>query len=569
MGTDSFLVNAMREFAPKVNTDIMNGLTVPQMQFFEKSIDEMWKTVAKDFPPPLKYRGYHVCQPDEEFINEPRQKRGSRPEVDVAPNDIYMTKYLFDFIDKDGVVEKISFYMFLPFVREAGTLMLSGARYVISPMLGDVVLSYENGKVFCQFSRAKFHIHNVMHTLMIDDTVSSFNIPWARLYNLSTSKETIRISLLHYMLAKYGLRGTFKKFMPKVPVLFFDEAPDPEQYPADQWVTIKSHKPTIKPFYGGTNVVVLAKRSEWEAAPFWSKTMMASLYYILDRFGSGGAAIWGGEMRAAEKWSEDTTHWRLLMGLILWERTKNPAIIVEDIHKHISSLDRYIDDMVRPRAQRIGFTGRDLYDFFAMCVECWEDWALNWYKKSAPVYDKELNVLYQVNNKIMQAIFKFYFDLENEVAKAPITADTVRKLLKDKIKTRMIFHIRKDSNSYVTPIAYSGDNKFCKITATVVPQKGNSAGGDGAGAASVRLHASIGEVTSALNLTKKESTGLTRFNPYVQLDNLMYVRRNPNVSWLTDKVQAILDQDMKTDLPSTLSDDLDIDELRRGAGDDD
>lgn len=572
MGMDSQLIAALREFAPPVNQDILRGITVPQMRFFEQSIHEIFLTIAKDFPPQLKYRGFAPCLPDEEFKNEPRQKRGSREEVDVAPNDIYMTRYLFEFIHPDGTIEAFPpHYMFLPHVGPAGTLMLSGARYVISPMLGDVVLSFENGKVFCQFSRAKFHINNLMHTVLIDDAISAFNVPWARLYNLNTSKETIRISLLHYMLARHGLRATFKKYAPDLDAQFFDGMPDEAKYPKSEWVYIQSQRPTLKPFYGGTDVVTLVRRAAWDAAPFWTRTFVTSLYYVLDRFGKGGSEIWGAEMKAAPKWSEDIEYWRYLMGLILWERTKQPAIIVEDINKHMGSLDRYIDDIVRPRAERIGFKGKDLYDFFAMCIEQWADWTLNWYKKSAPVYDKEINVLYQVNNRIMQAIFKFYFDLENEATKGPITMDTVKKLLKDKIKTRMIFHIRKESNAYVTPIAYSGDNKFCKITATVVPQKGNSSGGEGVGAAGTRLHASIGEVTSALNLTKKDSTGLTRFNPFVQLDNLMYVRRNPEVSWLTDEVQSILNREMRTEVKiATVGDDeLDMGELQALAKNDD
>lgn len=566
MGMDSFLVEAIRSFAPTPNVDILRGITVPQMAYFESSIDEMWKTVAKDFPPQLRYRGYHVCTPDEEYVSEPRQKRGSRLEVDVAPNDIYMVKYMFDFTDKYGVIEKLHFFMFLPFVRDGGILMLSGARYVISPMLADVVMSFENGKVFCQFSRAKFHINNVAHSLIIDGVLSSFNTPWARLYNLSTSKETIRISLVHYIVTKFGLRQTFKKFLPELKAEFFDAVPDPLLYPADKWVTIKSCRSELKPFYGGTDVCVIVDRQAWESSPFWTRTFMAGLFYTLDRFGKGGSQVWGAEMRADPKWSENIDHWQLLMGSILWERTKNPAVIIEDIAKHMDSLDRYIDDMVRPRASKIGFNGRDLYDFFGFCISNWDDWTLNWYKKNAPVYNKEINVLYQVNSRIMQAIFKFYFDLQNEATKGPLTIETVQKLMRLHLKPRMIFHIRKDSSQCVAPIAYSADNIFAKIGATIVPQKGDSTAGESGGAAGVRLHASIAEVTSPINLTKRMSTGHTRLNPYVKLANLSYVVRNPDVAWLTEKVQAVLDKKMIT--IAGLEDDIDVEDLRRiGAGD--
>ena len=71
-------------------------------------------------------------------------------------------------------------------------------------------------------------------------------------------------------------------------------------------------------------------------------------------------------------------------------------------------------------------------------------------------------------------------------------------------------------------------------------------------------------MTSALNLTKKESTGLTRFNPYVQLDNLMYVKRDPEVSHLTDAVQSILDKEMRTAVKTSqlINDEVDLSEVR-------
>lgn len=568
MPMDPYLARALEEAAPKPNLDILRGITAKQMEYFPKSIDDIWQTAAKDFPKQVKYLGWRHCTPEEEFRNEPRPRRGPGREADVAPNDITMAMYRLGFVHPDGRMEELPpTYMFLPFTRQSGLLWLSGGQWLISPMLGDQVLSFEKDRVFCQLSRAKFHIENVNHAIHIDGQCMEFNVPWSVLYNINSTRESIKITLLHYILATKGLRETMKWLIPGMDMEFIDGTPDENVYPRDKWVYIEGSKLITKPFYGSSPITVVVERKLWDIAPLWTRTVMASLFFTLDRFSPGGSVYWGGEMKADPKYSEDKQFWRLLMGLVLWERTKNPGLIIEDINKHMSSLDRYIDDLVKPRARRIGFDGETLYDFFAMVVQEWEDWRLNSYKKSAPVYDKEINVLYQVNNKIMSSIFYFYFNLENEANKGNLTIETVKKLLKTFIRPRMIYSIRKDSHRYVAPISYSGDNAFCKIASIIVPQRGNSSGGEGQGAAATRLHASLSEVTSPINLTKKDSTGLTRFNPFIQLEGLQYIIRDPEVAWLTDAVQVILDKEMKV---SEIDDDLDVEELDRlsRAGDD-
>lgn len=575
MGMDPFLAKSLDKAAPKANLDILRGITVSQMEHFAESIDEIWQTVAKDFPPQVKYLGWRYCKPEEEFINDSRPRRGPGREVDVAPNDITMAMYRIGFVHPSGEIEELPpTYIFLPFVGLAGKLNLSGAQWAISPMLGDQVLSFEKDRVFCQLSRAKFHIENVNHPIHVDGQCYEFNVPWSVLYNINSTKESIKITLLHYILSTYGLKKTMELTAPELgEVGFFDSIEEANKIMASdrsKWVLIEGSKLKQKPFFGGSSIVAIVDAQRWNDAPLWTRTILASLFFTFDRFNSSSAEIWGGEMKAHPSYSEDISRWRLLMGLVLWERTKNPGIIMEDMHKHMSSLDRYIDDLVRPRIGRIGLASDNLYDFFLQIIKKWEDWRLNSYKKSAPLYDKEINVLYQVNVLFMEAIFYFYFNLENEAAKNNVTIETVKKLLKAHIRPRMIYHVRKKSHRYVAPISYSGDNAFCKITSMIVPQRGgNSSGGEGTGAAATRLHASLSEVTSPINLTKKDSTGLTRLNPFTQLENLMYIVRNPKMAELTDKVQAILDLEMKTSEGVDIESELDITEIERAARSDD
>ena len=95
----------------------------------------------------------------------------------------------------------------------------------------------------------------------------------------------------------------------------------------------------------------------------------------------------------------------------------------------------------------------------------------------------------------------------------------------------------------------------------MVPQRGSSGGGEGHGAAAARLHSSLPEVTSPINITKKDSSGLTRLNLYTKLDNLMYVVRDPELAAISERVQAILDKEMKTTASGAVFEDVDEDNI--------
>lgn len=546
MGMDNFLTQAAIELSPKPNLHIMRGIADSQMKYFVDSIGAVWNTVAKEFPPEVSYLGWRQCTALEEYMFEAKPTKTVVCETDVARNSLHLVMFRIEYRHPNGTREEVPVYMYMPHTQMGGLLWLSGAQWANSPMLGDQVLSFEKDRVFCQLARAKFHIENVNHCINVDGSIIENNVPWGIVYNVHKPKPIIKIALIHYILAVRGLRKSIEQLLPGMAFECFDGDIDEEKYPTDKWVHIKSGRPKYKPFFGGSDITFVIDRQKWEEAGQPAKTIMASIFFVLDRFSKAGSEVWRLEIKAAHESSENISNWRVAMGAILWESTKNPFVALEDINKHIKSLDRYIDDLVQPQVKRIGFDVDNLFDFFGQIILRWEDWRLNGHKLSAPVCNKEINALYQMYSGIMKAIFKFHFNLENEAAKGAIAIDKLKDLLKTFIRPRMIFSVRKEAPRYIAPIAFAGDNAFCKPSSIVVPQRGSSGGGEGHGAAGTRLHSTLPEVTSAINITKKDSGGLTRLNPYVQLDNLMYVIRDPELAAISDRVQAILDKEMKT-----------------------
>lgn len=545
MGMDLSLLKQVRKFTPPLNMDIVDGLATRHMRHAEEFMADIFRTVARDFPPSLKFIGGERCTPYEEFVDEPRAKVSGRATVDIAQSDIYMMKYRFSFEGEELPPR----YIFLPFVGEAGSLMLSGARFFISPVLSDVVLSYERDKIFAVITRDKFAINRAPHSLIIDGQRDEVIFAWSIIHNdpkaKTKNRDQRKIPLLHYLLGKYGFTETFKKFGNANPVLGNDEINE-ENYPRDKWVIAESTRIMPRPFTGGTRAKMAILRSEFTPMV---KVMVASFFYIADHYGS----------QPIVEFKDNLRLWKTLMGLTLWGDVKGSEIVYEEVVNHFNSLDKYIDAMVKPRLERIGYPCNDLYEFLALCIKNMDQWMIDTPKRSISLANKELSILYPVFLEFIKVIFKFLFAIDTEQKKNGLTKKSVIKILSDSIKPRLVFKIRMAANN-VTSMSYSGDNKFFKITSVMKPQKGGTHGKDSKGESAVRMHSSIPQVGSVVNLPKTDPTGHARVNPHLMLEGMSYVMRDEEVAPLCDKVQEILDRTMRT-MVKGLDDGIDVEDL--------
>jgi hypothetical protein len=201
-----------------------------------------------------------------------------------------------------------------------------------------------------------------------------------------------------------------------------------------------------------------------------------------------------------------------------------------------------------------------LYDFLMHCIRDIDDWYEQKHARQSDLYRKELTVLPHVFSEFNDAIFKFYFDLINEHNKNGLTKDSFSKLLKDHLKGRMVFNIKK-GRANISSMGISGDNKFFKATSILTPQTSNAGKRDPGARTNATLHTSIAGAGSYLNLPKKDPSGVARGNPYLILEEGTRIIQNPANKQLEDETQARI---VKTLIPSTVNDTsyLDQDYLR-------
>lgn len=538
---DSELARLIAEDTPKINPSIGHGLAVEHMKQAEKYIDDVFRAAAQGFPPGLEYVGCKRCTPQEEFDENTKSKNNKRV-FDVARSNIYMMKYLFRWKGADGkVVDLPPRYLYLPFVEDAGTITLGGSRFNISPILSDRVISIGVDNIFVRLLRDRLTFERFTHYYMENDQRTSAWVAHSLIYHKNPKEKKAHLpvkancTLMHYLLCKYGFKDTFLKFANCTPVVGGEEI-NHSNHPADEWVICStSYGVNYKPkglgrgFYKPSQLRVAIKREEYTPKV---RSMICGFFYVVDHFPE----------QVQPEWVENRDRWMDLMGTILWGN-----MLLGQLHEkmkdHISSLDEYLDVLVRKKLTDINHARiTNVYELFDLVIENIDEWLVTAKDKIASMYDKELSILYYVLFDITTAIFRLYFKLKAQ-SKKELTQKEIIATMNLTLRTGLVFSITKN-HPEVSTISVPGDNKAFKVTALLKPQTATNKNVRKDRASindpTKRLHASVAEVGGYANLPKAAPDGRERLNPTVEFDHNGVIVRSAKRRELLDEVQRLI-----------------------------
>ena len=224
----------MRDDTPVINPIIASGLACAHIPFAAQYVDNIMRSASKGFPTGLEYIGCQKCTPLEEF-NEITRERNNKKAFDVARSDIFMMKYFFKY---NGVALPTRFIS-LPFVGDGGTITMGGSKFLISPILADKVISIGMFNIFIRLLRDKLTFNRIPHSVMFGNTRETIQVVWSLIYKRPAKTTKTKISLVHYLLCKYGFDGMFKKFTGIVPVIGRGEINE-NHYPPSEWTICRS-----------------------------------------------------------------------------------------------------------------------------------------------------------------------------------------------------------------------------------------------------------------------------------------------------------------------------------------
>lgn len=556
------LIRFMEETTPQLNPLLASGLATHQMVFAEKYIDEVFRSAAKDFPQGLTYAGCQRCTPEEEYLESVKHngsKRGgikrSKKTHETARSDIYLMKYFFKF---NGELLDPR-YIYLPYVSQAGSLYISGSRFTISPVIQDRVFSIGPNNIFVRFVRDKITFERTLCAYMANGVRETEQMVHSRIHNEKSVNPTVRAvsSMTHYLFCKYGFTESFKRFTGTIPLVM--EEVDPQKYPEDKWVvcstiyTGQGMRPKgfgrgrAREYYEPSKTKVVVAREHYTPMV---KAMIGAFFYVVDHF----------PQQMKSEYVDSTLQWQVLMGHILFSGGIGAGKLLEKMQSHIHSLDEYVDTIVRANMAEVGIHVNNLYEFFAIIIEKYNDWLLEGSSKINSMYDKELVTVYYALMDITKAIFKFYYKINATAAKKELTKKEITNTMNSMMTARKIFDLRKDHGE-VSTNSYSGDNMAFKITSILVPQssatrKRAGKGGDrgSIGDPSKKFHVSVAEIGSYSGMSKSDPSGHSKLNHHTKIDHKGRIIRNPDLVKMLDAAQALITRQHHSMLPSTEED---------------
>lgn len=522
-------LKALDSSVPKLTEVICKGLATTQMKGIEHYIHDVFKSVSAGFPPGLKYLGCRRCDPIEEYA-EISRNRNSKCVFDVARSDIYLMAYRFVY-NNDPPIDR---FIYLPFVGTAGTIYLSGSRFVISPILADRVISVGLNNIFVRLLKAKLTFNRISHHYKADGVTENIQVAWSKIYNKKPSAipvkttTTAKSSLVHYLLCKHGFNRMFELYTGSRPVLGGEEI-DKERYPANEWVICSSSQLAPRNYraqYTGTNIRIAIRREEYNNDV---RNLVAGFYYVVDHFPS----------LIKPEYVDDTRLWMVFLGHIIWSGSVSPGKLYSDVNDHITSLDEYMDNVYSKKLADIGYVCNDIYQLFYRIISTFNEWLLTADDRVSTMYDKELSVLPFVSYEVVSAINNLYFNL-NAAKKKEFTSKKILTLMNLNLRQGMVFKLTKEHGE-VTTTGTSGDNMALKITNLLIPQsessKSTKKGRTVLSDPTKRLHASIAEVGGAWALPKSSPDGRSRVNPTLRISETGLVLRDPAYVELLDGIQ--------------------------------
>lgn len=527
----TFVALRNRTVAP-FNDAIASGIATVHIPQSLDYIHRVCKSISREFPPCLVYRGFERCLPPSEYREgakkrsptkttkrvETKLKKAPKTAFDVARSDVFLVKLFFSFKDPDtGKFEDLPpRFLYLPFVTKGGLITIAGSRFAISPVLQDIVISPDDDNVFAQLLCIKLIFRRLDYACEVDGRVRNTWVIWSNIYNKTPDMKkltpTIKMEtcLAHYLFCKYGVTETFQRYYGVDAVFGTEEDITVFNYPKEDWVICRSREvpPTKDPAI--TNIRIAIPRHQFNQDV---ESLVGSFYYLVDHF----------PKRITLREIDNLWLWKVLMGHILWTGDMNEGLLHDKVRDHFKSIDQYMDLITQQQLKSIGIEVTSTYDFFVHVMKNCTTWILQDSHKASSMYGKSLStlpyVLYDITHAIVETNFAIHTAYRRSLTdpKRPLTRKTVEEIFKKKLKPGPIFKIT-NGRPGVSSIAIPGDNMAFRLTTIVVPQTSSTARGarrDSSSQGSSKiLDASIAPVGGYLNIQKKTPTGRTRLNVY-------------------------------------------------------
>lgn len=503
------LSNFIANRTPKFNKEIVEGLCFHRLNNAIDYIDNFIKySCNSKTNTHLKYLGYKELSYKEEikFLFN----KTSKVIHDIAENDIYLVKFMFQYGEEQQIRE---YYFYIPFMSKGNVIHLSGNKFLLMPVLSDKVVSIGDRIIFINILTAKYSFDRSFYGVKIGDRFHRVSIVETELYKNQAKKledtTKARTTVMHYLLANYGYTYTMQMLLGFVPRPVYD------YHKKDKVVFQTTGIPPNgyirnKQLYQPTNIKFLVDEDKYDENVLYC---LGNIYYILDNFPD---SITIDEL-------DNISVWRRLLGEIIHSGNHGLAYLNEKIGAHFNDLNSNFDTITVNKLKDREIDATNLMELLSVIFKKYNSWIMD--NESRTLYgNKTFEVESFILSQLTSRITRIVLDINKEELRVGgngmLESKAVDKTFKRYFATRAIFAVKKEKQ-YIGSIEYSGDHLYFKNTSMVVQQESdfvNNKSKEVNTSERKKIIASMATVGSILGLSKKNPTPLIRVNPYVNID---------------------------------------------------
>lgn len=503
----SLLSQYVDSISPKMSKEMMTGICYVRLNSAIDYIDNFIRYSCHDKTNTnLKYLGYEELTPRDEikFLFGKKQ----RAIHDIAENDMYLVKFLFQYGDEPAPRE---YFFYLPYLHKGNILRLSGNRFLVMPTLADKVVSIGDRVIFINILTAKYNFIRTQHTVTVNGSYQPVPVIVSELYKNQVKKYTDTTkalsTVIHYLLSNYGYTKTMKTLLGYVPRVVYD-CPESEGTVIETTGLAPKGYVGDKALYKKTNIKFVLEGKDVDKHALYC---VGNVMYVLDNFPD----------RITIDQMDNPHMWQRLMGEIIHSGNCGLGYLTEKMLAHFKDLNSKFDVITTRKLRDVDVDATTLMQLLVSIFQNFNTWILHSDSRSvygSKSYEVESFVLSNLTSRITRTLLDINKE-ELRIDGVALDRNTVDKIFKKYFTTRAIFSLRKEK-MYVTSIDYSGDHLYFKNTSMVVKQESdfvNTSNPESNTSERAKLTASMATVGSILGLSKKNPIPLIRLNPYVNV----------------------------------------------------
>lgn len=514
---------AIDKYLPKMNPNIMNGLSREWMESGPSAIDEQITGLMKNTDKSLTYMGYRMLNAEEQHA----KMVNNAGEFDITKNNLTLWSFEFNFNEKPI---RNNFVIFLPYMERGDMTYISNTLYHFTPILSTGIITPYPNKIFILMSKDKFFIERYLYTVTVDGVDYPLDIIYSNGLNRKVGKEKpVKTPILMYALARYGLSKYLELFLPNKKFEIVDLTKELE-YDKEKYHLIKSTGKIPEKFKGRWELHHIGFLIEKDC----KKSMMlaTALLLVFDYI-----PVIAKQLVKLIGNANEVDHWQTAFVKLMFLDTKEDSEVGKQSAKlkiTLNNYDIYMDEWTKHRLHSVGYFVDTFYAFLVKMSEDYNYLTINNQKYMADINNRYLDIVYNINYDIKEAINMLFLKLNNNYlneSQNSLTVSNVEKHFrptnaKGSLARGIIKGIvggRNGAALALEVVNKSNDDLFSGLTGSINLRER----GEGTKKATkrksgksnvIRVNPTDPFIGSALALRKSYPSPLLILNPFVDID---------------------------------------------------